>query len=70
MPSAPNLSQSVAAFATLGILPPRAFLTVAILFMLTLSLVIVVNSFLFWATKLAINFNFCKLSVIFEAVLS
>ncbi len=39
MPSAPNFSQFTAASATSGILPPLAFLTVAILFMLTLSLV-------------------------------
>jgi hypothetical protein len=40
IPSAPNLSQSIAALATFGMLPPLAFLIVAILFMLTLSLVI------------------------------
>ena len=40
MPSAPKSSQLTAAFATFGMFPPRAFLMVAILFMLTLSLVI------------------------------
>jgi hypothetical protein len=39
IPSAPNLSQFTAASATSGILPPRAFLIVAILLMLMLSLV-------------------------------
>ena len=40
IPSAPNLSQSFAAFSRSGMLPPLAFRMVAILFMLTLSLVI------------------------------
>ena len=39
IPSAPNSSQSEAAFVTSGIFPPLAFLMVAILFILTLSLV-------------------------------
>ena len=39
IPSAPNFSQSTAAFSTSGILPPLEFLRVAILFMFTLSLV-------------------------------
>ncbi len=39
MPSAPNLSQSTAAFSTSGIFPPRALRIVAILLMFTLSLV-------------------------------
>ena len=43
MPSAPNLSQSTAAFSTSGIFPPRALRIVAILLMFTLSLVIFVH---------------------------
>jgi hypothetical protein len=39
MPSAPNFSQFIAAAVTSGIPPPLAFRIVAILLMLTLSLV-------------------------------
>jgi hypothetical protein len=40
MPSAPNFSQSMAAFVTSGILPPLALRIVAILLILMLSFVI------------------------------
>ena len=42
IPSAPKSSQFIAALFTFGILPPLAFLRVAILFILTLSLVIII----------------------------
>ena len=45
MPSAPKSSQFTAACATFGMLPPRAFLMVAILFILTLSLVMLFHVF-------------------------
>ena len=43
MPSAPKRSQSKAALITSGMFPPREFRNVAILFIFTLSLVIVVS---------------------------
>ena len=56
IPSAPNFSQSVAAFSTSGMFPPLEFLRVAILFMLTLSFVM---SLMFCAAKIYIFIYYC-----------
>ena len=68
IPSAPNFSQFMADRVTSGILPPLAFLMVAILFMLTLSLVISQSFICFRRQKYIIKFNFKEYYAIFEAV--
>ena len=58
IPCAPKASQSFAVFNTLGILPPLALRSVAILLMFTLKFVIV----LFYAVKM--NFIFCSTNLV------